>query len=240
MRIAVITDKKIEFYYDNCDISFFATDDAVSVEEWKSYTAAILLEPYGEKAVISWTGHTHLRSVNSIDELRSEIASLFSNLEVEKKYLIAVPDIARLNKYHPFKAEIEQIYLTCLNGTHRIRRRVSSGIADYYETLKIRITGTVCREFEEKIDEETYIELQKRADPKKHPIRKNRYCFLYKGQYFELDIYEFWKDKATLEIELRSENQSVELPEEIEVIKDVSNDYRYKNNHLAGIAYEDY
>ena len=32
-------------------------------------------------------------------------------------------------------------------------------------------------------------------------IRKTRYCLTYKNQYFEIDIYPFWNDKAILEIE---------------------------------------
>ena len=56
---------------------------------------------------------------------------------------------------------------------------------------------------------------------------------MYKGQFFELDIYDFWTDRATLEIELSSEEEKVELPSFIEVIKEVTDDDRYSNRSLS-------
>ena len=73
------------------------------------------------------------------------------------------------------------------------------------------------------------------ADPDKNTIIKDRYCFLYEGQYFELDVFRFWDDRAFLELELKSENQEYKLPPEIKVIEDVSDDYHYKNSYLAGL-----
>jgi CYTH domain-containing protein len=64
-------------------------------------------------------------------------------------------------------------------------------------------------------------------------IRKTRYCVVYNNQYIEIDIYPFSKDKAILEIELISENQSYSIPDFIEVIKEVTNDDKYKNVNLA-------
>ena len=49
----------------------------------------------------------------------------------------------------------------------------------------------------------------------------------------ELDVYPFSKDKAILEIELNNENQSYELPKFIEIIKEVTNDDKYKNINLS-------
>ena len=51
--------------------------------------------------------------------------------------------------------------------------------------------------------------------------------------YIEIDIYPFWKDIAIAEIELNDENQKIELPKKLNVIKEVTNDERYKNVQLA-------
>jgi len=64
-------------------------------------------------------------------------------------------------------------------------------------------------------------------------IRKTRYCVVYNNQYLEIDIYPFSKDKAILEIELSNENDSYEIPEFIEVIREVTDDIRFKNVNLA-------
>ena len=47
------------------------------------------------------------------------------------------------------------------------------------------------------------------ADTTKRQIRKTRYCLTYSGQYFEIDVYPFWKDRAIAEIELSDENAEV-------------------------------
>ena len=71
------------------------------------------------------------------------------------------------------------------------------------------------------------------ADTSKKAIRKDRYCLTYNSQYFEIDIYPFWNDQAIMEIELSSEDQEIDIPKEIKVIKEVTNDENYKNFVLA-------
>lgn len=240
MNIAVVSGKNCEYEHDGCSITYIPSDTAVTPKEWQQYDAAFLLAPFTENDVIAWTGHPHLRCVDTPSELTAELDIIFSNIECEKKFLIAYPDLSLLAKYHPFCAKIEQTYLFCKEGSHRVRKRIADGSVTYVETFKSRITGTVTHEEEQRISEEKYLDLLNLADESKHPIHKFRYCFVYRKQYFELDVYDFWQDKATLELELRSENQKYILPPEIQVIKDVSDDYRYKNNYLASIRYEDY
>ena len=66
-------------------------------------------------------------------------------------------------------------------------------------------------------------------------IRKTRYCLTYESQYFEIDVYPFWNDRAILEIELSDENANIVFPEQIRVIKEVTDDDAYKNASLAKI-----
>ncbi|MBQ9516635.1 MAG: hypothetical protein IJR60_00995 [Eubacterium sp.] len=156
-----------------------------------------------------------------------------SHIELEKKFLIEYPDLQALAKYNPIKYEIEQIYLISEVGSHRIRKRSHFGIPTFFETLKVRINNSKCREFEDVITEPEYEQLKLTADPKKHPIYKDRYVFSYGGKVLELDVFPFWSDKAFLEIELESEVDEYSVPPEIRIIKDVSDDPKYKNNYLA-------
>ena len=71
------------------------------------------------------------------------------------------------------------------------------------------------------------------ADTTRRQIRKTRYCHTYQNQYFEIDVYPFWDDKAYLEIEVDSENTHPPIPDFIEIIKDVTADKRYRNTSLA-------
>ena len=65
------------------------------------------------------------------------------------------------------------------------------------------------------------------------PIRKDRYCLMQNGQYFEIDIYPFAKENAIMEIELTSEDQEIKFPEFVEVVKEVTEDKDYSNHSLA-------
>lgn len=189
-----------------------------------------------------WMGHPHLRYIESTDNIEeklkkviSEIDCIVNSTEHEMKYLIEYPDLSFLKNYKHFKAEIEQIYLTSDSGSHRIRKRGAGGEYQYFESLKIRLTGNKCYEYENIITEEMYNDLKANADPDLNPIVKDRYCFLYKGQYFEMDIFPFWSDKALIELEISSDDQEVILPPEITFIKDVSTKKKYKNRYLAGL-----
>ena len=73
------------------------------------------------------------------------------------------------------------------------------------------------------------------ADPDRRPIRKTRYCLTHENQYFEIDVYPFWKDQAIAEIELRDENLPVYFPEQLKIRREVTGEEAFKNAALARI-----
>lgn len=48
-----------------------------------------------------------------------------------------------------------------------------------------------------------------------------------------MDIYPFSSDYALLEVELQKEDEEVIIPKELEVIKEVTNDKRFRNKYIA-------
>ena len=96
------------------------------------------------------------------------------------------------------------------------------------EHLRIKRFETECR-----ISKNEYIELMLSADTTKRQIRKTRYCLMYENQYFEIDIYPFWEDKAILEIELNREDQKILFPKCLKIIKEITEDKKYSNYSLA-------
>ena len=66
-----------------------------------------------------------------------------------------------------------------------------------------------------------------------HQIQKTRYCLSHENQYFEIDIYPFWNDKAIAEIELRDENEEIHFPKQMKIFKEVTDDENYKIASLA-------
>ena len=71
------------------------------------------------------------------------------------------------------------------------------------------------------------------ADPARRPIRKDRYCLTDGNQYFEIDVYPFWTDKAIVEVELSDPEEEIRFPEMLKCIKEVNDDVNYKNSSLA-------
>lgn len=80
-----------------------------------------------------------------------------------------------------------------------------------------------------RLTQHEYLKLLMEADTTCRQIRKSRYCLTWENQYFEIDVYPFWQDKAIVEIELSREDAPITFPKQLKVIKDAS----YKNANLA-------
>jgi len=193
--------------------------------------------------ITAWNGHPHFRIIDNSTNFEDKIKKLLKEIshflgepepyEIERKFLIKYPNISWLEK-NCKKLEIIQTYLNSSNDEEvRVRQRGYNGNFIYTKTIKKNISDIKRLEIEKRLSKDEYLELLMDADTTKHPIRKTRYCLIYKNQYFEIDIYPFWGDKAILEIELNSENQEFEIPKQLEVIKEVTNDKKYKNSELA-------
>lgn len=91
-------------------------------------------------------------------------------------------------------------------------------------------------EIERRLSKDEYLRLLMDADTSKRQIRKTRYCLTYGNQYFEIDVYPFWQDKAIAEIKLSYEHAEIVFPKQITVIKEVTEDESYKNASLAAIV----
>ncbi len=199
-----------------------------------------------DRLLAAWTGHPHLRVIdndrnfeNKMKRLVAEVASFLGEkepLEIERKYLIEYPDIEWLESQpNCRRVEIIQTYLTSREGEEvRVRQRGIGGSYVYYKTIK-RGTGLKRIELESRLTKEEYLTLLMDADPALRPVRKTRYCMTYGINYFEIDVYPFWHDKAVVEIELSDENAEVEFPKQLKVIREVTEDVDYKNAALARI-----
>ena len=200
-----------------------------------------------DKVLKAWMGHPHLRVIdnstdfeNKLQRLMNEITSFLGEpepYEIEKKYLIEYPNLELLEKdYNCEKVEIVQTYLFSDNNEEvRIRQRGKNGNYMYYKTIKKNINGLKRLEIERRLSKDEYLELLMNQDPSYRQIKKSRYCLMYNNTYYEIDIYPFWKDKAIMEVELKDENDKVDIPPFIKTIKEVSDDENYKNHNLARI-----
>ena len=202
-----------------------------------------------DKTISAWIGHPHFRVIDNstnfedkINRLIGEISAVLGEpkpYEIERKYLIKMPSLDILNDSRYFnKSEIVQTYLKTNNDDEvRVRQSGVGGHYTYTKTTKKNISGAKRLEVEKRITRDEYLNLLLEVDTTKRQIRKTRYRFVYKNQYFEIDLYPFWKDKAIMEIELKDENQIIELPKFIKVLKEVTDEKEYKNYSLASKSY---
>ena len=200
-----------------------------------------------DKLISAWTGHPHLRVIDNTtsfeDKMKRLIAEIASFLgepepyEIERKYLIEYPDIKWLESNPSCRRiEIIQTYLNSAAGEEvRIRQRGFDGNYIYYQTTKRKVSDVKRVEIERRLSQSEYLKLLMEADTTKRQIRKTRYCLTFDNQYFEIDIYPFWTDKAIAEIELSDENAAVVFPKQLKVIREVTEDEAYKNASLAKI-----
>lgn len=157
-------------------------------------------------------------------------------LEIERKFLIRYPDIAALQKmprYHV--VHMEQSYLRAEGDFPggRIRRITDGDTIRCVYTYKEKISDLTRREFEREIGDEEYRELLKKKIPDTITIEKDRHSFCCNGLTYELDVYAFWNDKATLEAEVDSEDTPIPVPPCVTLIKEVTHDRRYNNSRLS-------
>ena len=155
-----------------------------------------------------------------------------NDFEIERKFLIRMPDLAQLEKLGE-KSAIVQTYLKTEEGSARVRKRGSEGRWVYTHTEKKRLSDLRRIEREREVDEAEYRQLLERADPSRRTVYKDRYCVEYMGQLLEIDVFPFYTDRAFLEIELEDEGQALHLPPWLELIKEVTADRRYTNAALA-------
>ena len=236
---------------DNYDAVFHLVTTANGAKEY--YTLANNKARYEniDEAIVSdkktlqaWAGHPHLRVIDNSTNFEGKMLRLIKEIsaflgvekpyEIERKFLINYPNFKKLEEHTHKKIEIVQTYLE--NSSYnelRLRQRGDGTSFIYTKTRKAKINDLTRVEFESRISKEEYLSLLMDAANDLKQIRKTRYCVVYKNQYMEIDLYPFSRNKAILEIELNDEKQTVEIPPFIHVIKEVTNDERFKNKNLA-------
>lgn len=194
----------------------------------------------------AWTGHPHLRIINNTVDFEHKLRRLLQvisralgipvPLEIERKFLLQrIPDFGSEHFRHAQKISIEQMYLVSPTDQQiRIRKRTQDGFSDYYKTCKVDVSSGVRQEAENAISPLDYTHFQAFKDPASRIIRKNRYCFVYNDQYFELDVFmEPRPGLCVLEIELTEENDKLELPPFLDVEREITGDPTYSNYGIA-------
>lgn len=201
-----------------------------------------------DSAVLSlWVGAAHLRVIDNSTDFDGKLERLLSEvlaalgipepLEIERKFLMEYPDLDSLSKITACRRiPITQAYLnTPEEGRFRVRKRGEGEGAVFIKTVKHKINDMKRIEIEDYISEEEYYDHLSRKEYVEGVISKDRWCFVWKSQYFELDVYPFWADRVTLEIELLGEDSEYKLPDFLTLIREVTTEKKYRNKWLASV-----
>lgn len=162
-------------------------------------------------------------------------------LEIERRFLIRLPDEGLLERLAVGRDWIEQSYLPAPPGmTERVRlRRAPGGEATYTHTVKRRISARTREEREERISQAAAQSLLERRDPALQTVCKTRWRIPHGDYLLELDRFPFWQDRALLEVELPREDAPFTLPDWVQCIREVTEDGAYTNRALArSVPYE--
>ena len=207
-----------------------------------------------DKIKTAWLGHPHLVVIdNSTDfenKLKRTLAAVCHILgipdprEIERAFLVASMSTERAQRILrdfsvPFVTiGIEQAYIDWPGDEEvRIRQRTQEGASLYYQTHKLRIASGERSEREFGIDGENYAALlDERVLKNKDILRKDRICFLWENQYFELDIFREPKRLrrlARLEIELTDRQADIAVPPFLPILAEVTDSLAFSNEGLA-------
>lgn len=210
----------------------------------ESVTEAISAD---RRTLNAWIGHPHLRVVDNSTVFEVKLKRVLQHtarvlgvpvpLEIERKFLLdgplefTIPEMSAAQR-----VGIEQVYLRSKEREiRRVRKRSQEGQATYYLTTKTEVGGSVRQETESRIRASQYLDFLEEADPQRQIVRKDRWCFVWRSQYFELDVVTQPTNRSCilLEIELTEENDKVELPPFLQVVREVTGESEYRNYNIA-------
>jgi len=200
-----------------------------------------------KKTQDAWVGHPHLRVIDNHsdfdDKVREANAAVCRIVGVpepqedERKFLVAsVGEI-------PVKSvtvDIEQRYLLTdePGAEERVRKRGRDNSFVYTHTIKRRKGPGSAAELDRMISPADHLMALERRDPTCAPIFKKRTCFVWKGNYFELDEYTTWTPEGgghltILEVELEDLNAQIELPPFVKIEREVTAEKGFSNREIA-------
>ena len=193
----------------------------------------------------AWRPHPNLHVIdNSVDfeeKIDRAIRAIYEIIGQKKpeqiwhKYLIAMPDLAALEREYQIEGvDMMQTYLQQTNPqvTRRIRQQKNGGEYLYFYTEK-RVSDSGQWETEKPISEKQYIQYLMEGDTSLHAVHKTKYRFAYDGTPFEIDVYPFCAERAVMRAALPVGQNTLDVPPQIEILREVTGDPAFKNRQLA-------
>ena len=200
------------------------------------------------KTIESWLGHPHFKIIDNRTDFEGKIKRTFETisellgihipLDKKEKYLVRSLEYDKLPTHQII--HMEEVYLRSRNRAEQvhIRKRGQQGSYLYFLSRKraTKHPGTWIEE-EELIAEQEYLTLKNLIDPKTEVVEKERICFLWDNQYFELDRYRGrWEGLVILKVEYdesAGRGEASRIPTFIQVGDNITGDPHYQTRSMA-------
>jgi CYTH domain-containing protein len=161
-------------------------------------------------------------------------------VEKERKFLVKKISPDQVTVPYAISRITQTYLLTDAPGeSARVRMRESDGGVSYYHTVKKWIKPGEKYESERIIHERDYLALLENCDHSRSTVVKDRVCFFWNDEFFELDLFVepttsdlVGGDIALLEVE-RLVHGEIQWPDFIENPVEVTDDRRYSNDQIA-------
>ncbi len=167
-------------------------------------------------------------------------------IEIERRFLVEFPkswsDLAEL---FDDLVDVKRIFQTYLeadsdNISPRVRKTIQGltgdreTVYDYNKKHPAGVGANHEKEFE--ISKSQFEDKLKQKRKDKETVVKTRFVFKYDSFVFELDVFKgALRGLAILEIELDDLNEKFKLPPFLKIIKEVTENKKFNNFHLASI-----
>lgn len=194
----------------------------------------------------AWLGHRHFVVIKNQpvfeDKVKKVLNIILHNLGYSipitgsiRRYLVGSVDYGSFPEHQ--RISIEQTYLLSRTPGQdvRLKKREQYGTSMFFivrRDLGMTEKRGVPHEDEEIISEQRYAELISTKNPSLMPVTKERVCFIWENNYYEIDIYE-GKNKGTIILETGFTDEAVPLPPFIDVIEEITDNKRYMEKTMA-------
>ncbi len=211
-----------------------------------------------KRTLNAWIGHPHLAIIDNSTDFRGKLQRLLKavlralgapeSLEIERKFLVeavtpekAIPVFFRSSLIEQYYIDIpEKEKFDDVAGKTRIRKETGEDESSVYcLAQKKNISDKVRNEREVRITREDFKGLLKFRTQDMDSIVKKRCYFVWRHRYFMLDVFfhpyrVYKRGLCLLEAELLDENDEVDFPPFLKVVKEVTGDSEYNNFAIAG------
>lgn len=188
-----------------------------------------------KRTLESWLGHDNLKIFGNEVDFETKIAGTVREIhqmlktpyatQSQEKYLVDSVDMEALVATHPVRIDIEQYVELTEFGEVIYRKSTRDNETKYTKITKTDTTDERERTVTRKNITEDQFLSNKPTD--KETLKKTRYCFEYKNQYFRLDIFS--DGLQILEIEETNKTRKRDIPKFISVADEVTTSPEYRN-----------